>query len=62
MVNIVDPASRGELSAYLLPHEIIHPTLLIVFPWCGYSIDMEDLSVSVDYARYNNTCEYNMVE
>ncbi|RDB25955.1 Telomerase reverse transcriptase [Hypsizygus marmoreus] len=25
------------------------------FPWCGYTISMEDLSVTVDYSRYNNT-------
>ncbi|KAJ8494766.1 hypothetical protein ONZ51_g2140 [Trametes cubensis] len=26
-----------------------------VFPWCGYSINMRDLSVTVDYARYHAT-------
>ncbi|KAL7279239.1 hypothetical protein ACG7TL_007079 [Trametes sanguinea] len=26
-----------------------------VFPWCGYSIDMRDLSVTVDYTRYHPT-------
>jgi len=25
------------------------------FPWCGYMIDMTDLSVSADYSRYNDT-------
>ncbi len=28
-----------------------------VFPWCGYSINMQDLSVTVDYTRYHTTCE-----
>ncbi|THG96236.1 hypothetical protein EW026_g5564 [Hermanssonia centrifuga] len=26
------------------------------FPWCGYLIDMSDLSVSVDYSRFHSTC------
>ncbi|KZP22725.1 hypothetical protein FIBSPDRAFT_910389 [Athelia psychrophila] len=26
------------------------------FPWCGYSIDMQNLSISVDYARYQGNC------
>ncbi|OJT07372.1 Telomerase reverse transcriptase [Trametes pubescens] len=26
-----------------------------VFPWCGYSINMQDLSVTVDYTRYHTT-------
>ncbi|KAF7974772.1 hypothetical protein HWV62_11243 [Athelia sp. TMB] len=26
------------------------------FPWCGYSIDMRNLSVSVDYTRYQGNC------
>ncbi|GLB40371.1 putative telomerase reverse transcriptase [Lyophyllum shimeji] len=25
------------------------------FPWCGYMINMQDLSVSVDYSRYRGT-------
>ncbi|PIL35516.1 hypothetical protein GSI_02244 [Ganoderma sinense ZZ0214-1] len=26
-----------------------------IFPWCGYSIDMSDLSVTADYTRYHET-------
>ncbi|KAJ3977213.1 hypothetical protein EV361DRAFT_879703 [Lentinula raphanica] len=25
------------------------------FPWCGYAINMTDLSVAVDYVRYANS-------
>ncbi|KDR78994.1 hypothetical protein GALMADRAFT_244716 [Galerina marginata CBS 339.88] len=24
-----------------------------MFPWCGYSINMRDLSITVDYTRYH---------
>lgn len=27
------------------------------FLWCGYAIDMEDLSVCGDYSRYHETSE-----
>lgn len=29
--------------------------MTIAFPWCGYMINMKDLSVSVDYTRYHGT-------
>ena len=28
------------------------------FPWCGYSINMKDLSIMVDYSRYNDSGEH----
>ncbi|KAF9647960.1 hypothetical protein BDM02DRAFT_3097237, partial [Thelephora ganbajun] len=27
------------------------------FPWCGYMINMRDLSITADYSRYPSTCE-----
>jgi hypothetical protein len=32
-------------------------TVAIGFPWCGYVIDMSDLSVRPDYSRHPSTCE-----
>jgi len=29
------------------------------FPWCGYLIDMKDLSICNDYTRYHNGREFS---
>ena len=34
-------------------------TLLLDFPWCGYLIDMKNLTISVDYTRYKDKGESN---
>lgn len=31
---------------------------IVGFPWCGYAINMDDLSVMADYSRYPSTCMY----
>lgn len=31
---------------------------ILVFPWCGYLINMSDLSVTIDYGRFHDNCTY----
>ncbi|KAI0367819.1 hypothetical protein BV20DRAFT_925122, partial [Pilatotrama ljubarskyi] len=52
LVNIVDPRSKGAVTWPSHPRTTLSDTFRTVFPWCGYSIDMQDLSVTVDYTRY----------
>ncbi|PPQ76237.1 hypothetical protein CVT26_008145, partial [Gymnopilus dilepis] len=41
VLNVVDPTQRSRTII-----------IWVTFPWCGYSINMRDLSITVDYTRY----------
>lgn len=61
LLNVVDPSQRS-ISFYLLFAKSSLWTRLwhsySAFPWCGYAIDMKDLSIMVDYSRYKNSGNY----
>lgn len=57
-MNVTDPAQKSKHRSISQCHIFIHP--LIGFPWCGYMINMTDLSVSADYTRYHETCESSL--
>lgn len=40
---------------------LISKTLVQVFPWCGLLIDMNGLSVSVDYSRYRGQRAFRLL-
>ena len=52
--TIVDPRSKGAQDVRAQAGGSLMSSS--VFPWCGYSINMKDLSVTVDYTRYHQTC------
>ena len=59
LANIVDPRSQGMkgCSVPRLPQSWCNKVRVAVFPWCGYLINMADLSVTVDYSRFHQTCK-----
>lgn len=42
----------------VLLYDCLNRRLYIDFHWCGYAIDMKDLSISVDYTRYHGISEF----
>ncbi|KAL1753026.1 hypothetical protein FB107DRAFT_182962, partial [Schizophyllum commune] len=44
VMNVIPSGKRGEWSR--------RADYLADFPWCGYMIDMKNLTISVDYTRY----------
>lgn len=54
IMNVTSPNQRCMCINRLLDAGTDHP---IAFPWCGFLINMSDLSVTADYGRYHDTCE-----
>ncbi|KAL1727287.1 hypothetical protein EV714DRAFT_217590 [Schizophyllum commune] len=61
VMNVIPSGQRGDVRR---AHEPITATILMIyetnladFPWCGYLIDMKNLTISVDYTRYKDKGE-----
>lgn len=52
VMNVVD--SRARREQVMISSAITSLKEQLDFHWCGYAIDMKDLSVSADYTRYHN--------
>lgn len=52
--NVVDPGQRSEASPFVV-ESLLDTYLNLAFPWCGYSINMQDLSITADYTRYHGS-------
>jgi len=59
IMNVVDQRARRAWSIFHTK-SIVWKRSHIDFHWCGYAIDMKDLSISVDYSRYHGTSKPSM--
>lgn len=56
MPNIVNFNQQSAFTVSL--NMQCRPCPVTAFSWCGFLIDMLDLSVSIDYSRFHETCEF----
>ncbi|KAL1674220.1 hypothetical protein EV122DRAFT_221064, partial [Schizophyllum commune] len=54
VMNVIPSGQRGEWSPGTRAD---YSDYLADFPWCGYMIDMKNLTISVDYTRYKDKGE-----
>jgi len=54
IMNVVEPGAKSEFVSFspLILYPCADGGDAIGFPWCGFLINMRDLSVTVDYSRY----------
>ena len=55
-MSFVGPENRGETLFHVTGRRSLKTLCLLVFPWCGYLINMSDLSITIDYGRFHENC------
>jgi telomerase reverse transcriptase len=54
IMNVTSPLQRGMFFAGDANSSVLID--IPDFPWCGYLINMKDLSVMSDYSRFHDNC------